>query len=280
MSATWSLTYLETDIAERELFDNVVEVFQRELGGKLYSLDSAAGKIVPIKLNEPIVEWFTDEKRARIIADSHHERYCVGILTYGPRNGLYVLVDTVMASTDVLMSGRMRREELKYHLREKPDPVGEMPLYYMHFLTEVTAALKSQAAHIMFERNPAGRATSIHFYDAGVMVEDYYYEHIEAVGSQLIELPNNPERLGQLLGERFAFLKKQPRMHGSGDDEYAAYFDGEDLSPTMRGSEWDVFGLKDSDLFVPFWEEKALPLGAVYCLKEPLPDYFLKRYET
>jgi len=279
MSATWSLTYLETTMEERALLDIVVEIFKRELEGKLYGLEWVERELVPVKLNEPIVERFTDKNRARMIAGSHYEGYSTGVLAYPPQKGLHVLVDTVIASTDVISSGRMRREELKYHLQEKPAPDMEAVFHYMHFLDEVTATMLCQAAHIMFSRNPAGRCTSVHLYATGRIVEDYYYENIEAMGSQLIELPKNPERLGQLLGGRFEFLRRQPMMRRLLDDVFVAYFDGEDLSPT-RSTRWEIFGLEDSDLFVPFWEENMLPVGAVYCLKEPLPDYFLKRYDN
>lgn len=129
----------------------------------------------------------------------------------------------------------------------------------------------------MFERNPAGRATSVHFYDTGQLVDDYYYEHVEAIGNIMFEYVQHPRRVGEILGGRFAFLSKQPISHTSSIDneEYIEFFDGEDLLPD-KGS--DLFSLNQTDLYVPFWENESLPFGAIYSLEEPFPDHFLKQH--
>ncbi|MBI1258169.1 MAG: hypothetical protein GC204_11920 [Chloroflexi bacterium] len=285
MSASWSLTYLQTDLSERALFDTLLPLFDAELTGKLYGYawaDNPADSWNTIKLETREIEWFETPKRAKMIMDAViNEPYGRGILIYPRKNGLICLADSLMQMDGVLNSSRTRRVEWAKILTDKPDPMfGLMPLY-MDVLKRLTELAHAEAANIIFERNPAGGATAVHFYKAGELVDEFYAEHLDAdeTYDNLIELPQHPEIVASLLGGRFAFLLDQPKRwsYGAGEAAVDVYFDGEDLSMTLP--EYDAFNLRDSDLYVPFWDETILPLGAVYCFNGKFPKYFLQRYE-
>lgn len=279
MSANWSIVYFEKSITDDAFFKAVQEAFALNLEGKLYGVEYDDNrKLVSFRLGDSITEQFNgDAKRARLVQDGLiNALYGHGILHYPQRNNLHVIADSIIR-LDVLLSGRMRRDELKHKLKTKPDPSSEIIFCMMDFLRQLTQALKCHAVHIMFERNPAGQVTSVHLYDSGELVDDYYYENLEAVSTQLIEYPLTSQ-FKTLLNGRFSFLTELPFIYCSpnDDDNYVQYFEGEDL-PLNRRS--DHFGLNSTDLYVPFWEDDTLPIGAIYCLEKPFPDYFLERYD-
>jgi hypothetical protein len=280
MSAMWSLTYFKAIASEREFFDAVVETFRAELDGKLYGLDwSNLQDSAIVNLKSTFVEWFDSPKRARLITDSHLlERLCHGVLVFPAQNGLITIADTVIQIGDIYSSGRTRRSELAAHLIERPDPHAESLFQFIRFLSRLTGLWNTQAVHLMFERNPATRTTATHFYDSGQLVDDYCYENIECEDRFEVELPLHPELIRQILDGRFAFLSEQPKHRQFDDDTVEVYFDGEDLGRLRNDPDWDVFNLRTSDLYVPFWDENNLPLGAVYSLHDELPDFFLQRY--
>ncbi len=280
MSANWSLVYVEASISDEAFFEAVQEAFQSTLENKLYGLRSGDdGKMESFLLEDSITEHFGDDrKRARIVQDGlTSELYGHGILHFPQRNNLHVIADSIVR-LHVYYSGRMRRDELKRKLEAKPDPSFEIIFHMMDFLRQLTKALNCHAVHVMFERNPATRATGVHLYDAGELIDDYYYENLEAVSTELIEHLLSPHRVETLLGGRFACLTKVPIVVRSPIDgkDYVYYFDGKDL-PSPKGA--DNFGLKLTDLYVPFWEDDALPINAIYCLEKPFHDYFLARYD-
>ncbi len=280
MSANWSIVYFENSITDEAFFKAAQESFRLALEGKLYGLKyNDNQELVPFKLGRAIVEQFNgDSKRARLIQDGlMSELYGHGILHYPQRNNLHVIADSIVR-LNVYLSGRIRRKDLRVELEEKPDPSSEVLFHMMNFIGHLTQTINCQAAHIMFERNPAGRGTGVHLYDSGVLVDDYYYENIEAVGSELIEIIQKPDQVKGLLSGRFEFLTQFPIVrHDLVDSHpYVRYFDGEDLSPNRDYVRSDP---NQTDLYVPFWEEDSLPIGAIYCLERPLPDDFLKRYK-
>src|SRR5262249_6817848 len=146
----------------------------------------------------------------------------------------------------------------------------------------LTKHINAEAVNIIFERNPAGGATAVHFYQAGELVDDFYAEHNDAdeTYENLIELPQHPQIFTSLLGGRFALLLDQPKRssYDDGEPDIDVYFDGEDLS--LYSPAHDTFNLRDSDLYVPFWDETLLPLGAIYCYEGKFPKFFLQRYES
>lgn len=282
MSAFWSITYLEAPVSERDLFDLIVSVFRSHLHDRLYTLESRGDQIVPVKLDDQLyVEWFDDPKRARMIADSCLvERFSQGVLIYPASGGLHILVDSVIQLNHLADSGRTRRDELLERLKLNPDPDSETLFHFTDYLQHITRTLTAPAAHIMFERNPAGRITGVNLYDSGQLFDHYYVENIEAIGEYgLVELPQNPAHVRRLMNGRFGFLLDQPRAREFDDEISEVYFDGEDLWMYDKFPGWDVFNIRAANLAVPFWDDAPLPLGAVYCLKDDLPDYFLKRYE-
>jgi hypothetical protein len=286
MSATWSLTYLQTSISERELFEVVAKLFALELNGELYGIERDHDPYLPItfvKLKNAIVEWFDDPTRAKMIFDALlGDRYGSGVLIYPQKNGLLTIADSVLYTNDIDSSGRTRRTEL---IAENPDPQFYSLFKYMGFLRQLTENLAGEAAHLMYERNPAGHVTGIPFYKAGQLVDEYFAEQVDAdpAYENMIDLPQHPEVLREILGGRFAFLLDQPKrwpypINSNDEEDYDdVYFQGEHIG--MHLAEWDIFNLRQSDLYVPFWDEHMLPLGAVYCLNGELPDYFLKRHE-
>ncbi|MEQ8676237.1 MAG: hypothetical protein RLP44_19610 [Aggregatilineales bacterium] len=280
MSANWSIAYFEKSISDDAFFKAVQEAFRQFLEGKLYGLKwDDNQELVPFQLDDSTTEQFSgDVKRARLIQDALiTELLGHGILHYPQRNNLHVIVDSIIR-LDVYSSGRIRREELKRQLEAKPDPMSEVLFHMMDFLRYLTQILECQSAHVMFDHNPAGNATGVHLYDSGTFVDDYYYENLEGVGSEMVERIQSPQQVETFLNGRFAFLNQLPVIKrdsiDGNDDVY--YFDGEDLSSNRLS---EHFGVNQTDLYVPFWEENTLPIGAIYALKGPLPDYFLNRYD-
>ncbi len=156
----------------------------------------------------------------------------------------------------------------------------------MDFMKQLTEALSVEAAHLMYGRNPVGHTTGIHFYKSGQLADEYFSEVIDVDPDykNIVDLPEHPEVLRGILGGRFAFLLDQPKrwsypiISNPGPEDYGdVYFQGEHIGIQLE--EWDVFNLRQSGLYIPFWDENTLPLGAVYCLNGELPDYFLRRYE-
>ncbi len=287
MSATWSLTYLQTSVSERELFEVVARLFARELDGELYGMERDRDPYLPmtfVKLEKTIVEWFDNPKRAKMIFDALlGDRYGKGVLIYSQKDGLLTIADSVIYTNDIDCSGRTRRAEL---IAENYDPQFYSLFQYMDFMRQLTETLSVEAAHLMYERNPVGHATGIHFYKAGQLVDEYFSELIDVDSDHknIVDLPEHPEVLREILGGRFAFLLDQPKRWSypinSNDEEEDyddVYFQGEHIG--IHLAEWDIFNLRQSDLYVPFWNENTLPLGAAYCLNGELPDYFLRRYE-
>jgi len=164
-------------------------------------------------------------------------------------------------------------------MTQKPNHFSNSLFLYISFLRHITKALNSQAVHIMFERNPAGRNTGIHFYDCGQLVDDYFFENIECEDRYcLIELPQKPAFIREVLDGRFAFLSDQPRTRLY-DDLFSTdvYFEGEDLSE--NDPIHDIFNVRASRLYVPFWDESSQAFGAIYCPTKELPSHFLARYQ-
>jgi hypothetical protein len=276
MSANWSITYVEKTITDDEFFKAMQEAFRINLEDKLYGLRWADNQeLEPFKLGESIHERFSDSKRAKLLLDGlMNELYGHGILHFPQRNSLHVIVDSIIR-LNIYLSGRLRREELKTRLQSQSDPIDEVVFHFMNFLQHLTKTLQCHAVHVMFERNPATRATSVHFYDSGEFVDSYYYENIESIGSEMIERIQNPERIERMLNGRFAFLNNQPVVQQINNEDYFVYFDGEYLPPN-RGS--DSFAINQTDVYVPLWEENTLPIGAIYCLEKEFPNHFLQRY--
>ncbi|MBN1310685.1 MAG: hypothetical protein JXB30_04630, partial [Anaerolineae bacterium] len=247
MSATWSLTYLKTKTSIRDVFSAVVDAFRAEVDDKLYDIESRGSAIVDVKASKAVVEEFSDTKRARIIVDSCQvEWYNRGVIVYPEQNGLFTLTDTVIHLGNIYESGRSRRVKLAQATAHKPDPYATSLFLFIAFLNRLTEMLDAQAVHIMFERNPAGRATGVHFHDRGQLVDDYYCEDIECEGHYgLIDLPEKPEQIKRLLDGRFGFLAEQPKLQQY-DEEYPkeSYFDGEDLSSRYHDPKWDVFNVR------------------------------------
>jgi hypothetical protein len=278
MSAQWSLTYLKTESPIEKIFDVIVDSFRSQLEGRLYDLKYEGDSLVDTKLDHTVVEKFTQLKRAKMIVDSHIvERLNQGVIVYPKVDDLYTLVDTIHYAPDVFLSARSRRADLSTQSKDKSNVVPEGMLVFIDFLTIVTRTLNAEVAHIMFERNPATRATSVHFFDRGQFVDDYYHEDIPDDVSKLIELPVWPSRLQTLLDGRFGFLAKQPRLQKYDDDEIGeVYFDGEDLDHDQATN---IFDIKPSRLYVPFWDDNSFPYGAVYSYLDELPSYFVERYK-
>jgi hypothetical protein len=282
MSAQWSLTYLQTRIPERDLFETVANLFNLELDGQLYGYERDRDPYLPtafVKLDKAVAEWFENSKRAKLIFEALlGNPYGSGVLIYPQKNGLLTIADSVIHTNDTDFCGRTRRVEL---MAEPLDPQFYSLFKYMSFLKRLTETLDIEAAHIMYERNPAGRVTGIHFYKTGQLVDEYFAESVEADPDyeNVIDLPEHPEVMREILGGRFAFLVDQPKRWSLDDEEYEdVYFEAEHLGKARDFPEFDVFNLRDSDLYVPFWDETMLPLGAVYCLNGELPDYFLKTH--
>src|SRR5690349_21776948 len=99
MSATWSLTYLQTDLSERALFDLLIPLFDSKLAGKLYGYGRNITRKVPFttRLNVREAEWFETPKRAKMIMDGIiNEPFGKGILIYPRKNGLICIADSLM----------------------------------------------------------------------------------------------------------------------------------------------------------------------------------------
>lgn len=284
MSALWSLTFVKTTSPIQGVFDKVKESFLLELDDKLYDSVRKDGTWLDVKTSKAITEVFRDHLRAQMIEDSLlRERYNRGVLIYPKQNGLFVLADSVIHLGHIYQSGSERRAELKKDIMQKPDKDAEALFLYMNFLRRLSKRLDAEMVHIMFERNPATRCTSIHMYHSGQFVDGYFCENIECEGRYgLVELPQKPDRITELLDGRVAFLTDQPRTHKYDTDfSKDVYFDGEDLSGYLDDPKWDIFNVRDSMLHVPFWEEEPLlPYGAVYCSIKQLPDYFLEKYKN
>lgn len=283
MSATWSLTYLQTNLAEQALFQTLVKLFHADLKGKLYgwdSLDAPSLDWKPVRLEETVVEWFDTPERARMITDALiRERMANGMLLYPQHNGLFTIADSVIQLGDIYNCARARRAELAERLKQHPDPDAERLFHHMQFLNHLTGAAEAEAAHIFYERNPAGGLTGVHFYRDGQFVDEFYAKYLDGDDHvPLIELPQHPEILGTLLGKRFAFLLNQPVRwnYDDGEDEVDVYFDAEYIG--LSRPDHDPFGMCASDLYVPFWEEDMLPIGAIYEHNKEFPQFFLSRY--
>ncbi len=280
MSAQWSLTYLRTDTPVEELFETVVKAFLLEIDDQLYDLDNQNPSYGVVKTSRAIIEKFRDPTRSRIIVDSCQlEWYNRGVIVYPRKDNLFTLVDTVIHIGNIADSARSRRETLAKDLAQKPDHFSNSLFLYISFLSRLTKSLNAQAIHIMFERNPAGRTTSVHCYDRGKLEDDFFFENIECEDRYgLIELPQKSAFVQHIINGRFAFLVNQPKIRQL-DEQFSieAYFDGEDLH--VNDPDWDVLNVRASRLYVPFWDENSQPFGAIYCPTKELPDYFLARYQ-
>lgn len=270
MSADWSLTYLKTDASLDAVFDSVVSAFYATLANRLYETESHNGEYVNIKLETMIVEKFDDAVRAQIIVDSLILEFITrGIILYPQMYGLYTMADSVNVF-DTLYAGRERRSELVNRSEE-----WQSILLFMNFIANVTQRLKADASHILHSRTPAGTATGVHFFRSGEFIDDYYWEEIEGTDGK-VELPQKPDELHKLLDGRFAFLTLQPQIDYlyNAEETFERYFVGEDLATTEVG---DIFKLRASNLYVPFWDEHAKPFGAVYCPTKDFPSYLERR---
>jgi hypothetical protein len=280
MSAAWSLTYLQTTISERDLFEVITKLFALNLDSKLYGYERGRDPYLPtafVKLEKAIAEWFEDSKRAKLIFDALlGDPYGSGVLIYPRKNGMLTIADSVIHSNDTDLCGRTYRVKL---LAENPDPQFYSLFKYMDFLKQLTEILNVEAAHLMYERNPGGKVTGIHFYKAGQLIDEYFAESDDAdLGyEKVIDLPQHPEVMREILGGRFAFLLDQPKHWSMDGKEYEdIYFEAEHIG--MDIPEYDFFNMRESDLYVPFWNESMLPLAAVYCLNGNLPKHFLRSH--
>lgn len=281
MSALWSITYLKTTASLRELFDAVVTAFLQEIDDQLYDIESQGESYVDVKTGKAVIEEFSDPVRARLIVDSCQVEWINrGVIVYPDKNGLFTITDTINHLGNVYDAGRARRTELTNEMNQATNHFSVSLFLYINFLSNLTELLNAEAAHIMYERNPATRATAVHFYEAGQFIDDYYYDTLDYMGEDgLIELPEKPDHIEKILDGRFQFLLGLPKIHQYEDWEpESIYFDGEHLS--IHNATYDVLNVRNSQLYVPFWDDQAIPFGAVYCPKKALPNSFIERYKS
>jgi len=70
MSAQWSLTYLQTNMSVKELFETVTKAFLIEIDGQLYDIENQGDSYVDVKTSKATIEIFSDPSRAKLIVDS------------------------------------------------------------------------------------------------------------------------------------------------------------------------------------------------------------------
>lgn len=279
MSAQWSLTYLNTSMPIDMLFDQLTKIFQQTIVGRLHHTLWLSGN-EEIRLDSVVAEKFQESQRAKLIFESCEVGvYNRGVILYPQREGLFTVYDSVNLLDAVWMANRSERERL---LAEKTSN-SEAPIHplilYEAFLCRLTKSLSCDAIHVLFERNPAGRSTSVRFFGDGKLRDDFCHSYIDGGEWELLEMPQHPQVVRTVLNGRFAFLLDQPKRYISPIDheEYKEYFDGQHLKPNTP--EWDVFDIQAQHLYVPFWYDDFIPYGAVYCPAKELPSHLLDRYK-
>jgi hypothetical protein len=179
-----------------------------------------------------------------------------GIIIYPKKNNLYTVADTIHSLQDILYSGRTEREKVKAEITSNRELGKEewlldtMGLFVgVQFLSKISESLGAELVHILYERNPAADATSIHFFQHGSLVDDYFCARIGGE-CEIIEVPENADVIKAILDGRFSFLLDQPRtVHYKSDDfdeTWLTCFEGEDIANI-------------DNLHVPFWENEKSP---------------------
>lgn len=270
MSAHWSVVYLEAKHSERDVFDAMVEAFRSELDAPLHHY---------WKLEPMIAEWGAvppPAVKGELPYDPWYEptRY---VLLNSVKNGLMTLETSFLDDEDLVCGSRQHLKQLAFDAI-KPNAITQPLLAYSRFLNTLTKTLNVQAAHLMFFRNPAIRATSVHFHDKGELVDVYHVEDADGEFHN-VEVPKRIVA-DMFLGGRFAFLGDQPKPHPDRDDledelkdvEYfnVTYFDGEDLL-TLQDGHPDIHNLQASQLPIPFSDLTCV--GSIQCAKIPDETY-------
>jgi hypothetical protein len=284
MALLLSVTYLETDSAVEHVFATVADVFHQVVEDKLYAPPLQTGEAWE-KCGPMVVERFLGPGRAGFVVDAMSELYFLGVRVYPRRRGLFTLMDSIVTwDGDIFGSSRPRMAELSEQLEHRPQAVEYIHLpTYMRFLSVLSKRLNTDVVHLMAADQAAGSATSIHFYRDGQFVDNYYAEDLQELHER--ELPQHPGLIRRILKGRFSFLLRLPRRVNFGGEVSEDHFFVHRYFPwrrfnycTQAMEEEDEFGLRRRGLYIPSWDKRPDPYGAVFCPAHDVPNWLFQEH--